>query len=76
MSDVARVELGTENYAMSSHINGANASSIAVYQIPGSNAWLLPKKCERKMTELQERFPPDMTLNYSLDTTLAVTCGY
>ena len=75
MSDVARVELGTENYAMSSRINGANASSIAVYQIPGSNALAVAEEVRKKMTELQERFPPDMTLNYSLDTTLAVTAG-
>src|SRR4030095_4184991 len=38
MSDVARIELGKENYNMTSRINGNSASTIAIYQIPGSNA--------------------------------------
>lgn len=75
MSDVARVELGTENYSMSSRINGANASSIAVYQIPGSNALAVADEVKKKMEGLKDRFPTDMVLNYSLDTTLAVTAG-
>ncbi len=75
MSDVARIELGTENYNMNSRINGSAASSIAIYQIPGSNALEVAEKVKSRMEELQGRFPPDMKLDYSLDTTLAVTAG-
>lgn len=75
MSDVARIELGTENYSMNSRINGASASSIAIYQIPGSNALEVAEMIKKRMEELQGRFPPDMKLDYSLDTTLAVTAG-
>ena len=75
MSDVARVELGTENYSMTSRINGSAASTIAVYQIPGSNALAVADAVKKRMGELQDRFPPDMKMNISLDTTLAVTAG-
>ena len=75
MSDVARIELGTENYTMTSRINGSAASTIAVYQIPGSNALAVAESVRKKMEELQHRFPPDMKMDFALDTTLAVTAG-
>lgn len=75
LNDVARIELGTENYNMNSRINGSSAASIAIYQIPGSNAIAVANAVKEKMEALQERFPPDMQLYYSLDTTLAVTAG-
>lgn len=75
MSDVARVELGTENYTMTSRINGSAASTIAVYQIPGSNALAVAEAVKKRMGELEQRFPVDMKMNVALDTTLAVTAG-
>src|SRR5580765_3460247 len=54
MSDVARVELGTENYSMTSRINGNSASTIAVYQIPGSNALAVADAVKKRMGELQD----------------------
>src|SRR6185295_6972394 len=36
--DVARVELGAQNYFISTHLNGSPAGAIAVYQLAGSNA--------------------------------------
>lgn len=75
MSDVARIDLGTENYTMTSRINGSAASTIAIYQIPGSNALAVADAVKAKMDELEQRFPPDMKKDLSLDTTLAVTAG-
>lgn len=75
MSDVARIELGTENYTMSSRINSSAASTIAIYQIPGSNALAVAEAVRNKITELNERFPSDMKSDFSLDTTAAVTAG-
>src|SRR5436190_6917483 len=75
MSDVARVELGTENYTMSSRINGSSASTISIYQIPGSNALAVAESVRKKMEELKNRFPPDMKMDFALDTTSAVTAG-
>lgn len=75
MGDVARIELGTENYTMSSRINGSNASTIAIYQIPGSNALAVAESVRAKMEELKLRFPPDLKMDFALDTTSAVTAG-
>jgi HAE1 family hydrophobic/amphiphilic exporter-1 len=75
MSDVARIELGTENYTMSSRINSSAASTIAIYQIPGSNALAVAQSVRDKMNDLQQRFPPDMKMDFALDTTSAVTAG-
>jgi HAE1 family hydrophobic/amphiphilic exporter-1 len=75
LKDVARIELGTENYNQSSRLNGASASSIAIFQIPGSNALDVAANVRAKMSELEERFPNDMKLDYSLDTTAAVSEG-
>ncbi|WP_052272904.1 efflux RND transporter permease subunit [Flavihumibacter solisilvae] len=75
MKDVARIELGTENYSMTSRINGSAASTIAIYQIPGSNALAVAEEVKKRMDMLKDRFPPDMQMNIALDTTLAVTEG-
>ncbi len=75
LKDVARLELGTENYKMTSRFNGSPASTIAIYQIPGTNALEVAGKVKAKMEELSQRFPPDLVKNYSLDTTLAVSEG-
>lgn len=75
LKDVARLELGTENYNQISRLNGASAATIAIFQIPGSNAIAVAADVRKKMSELHERFPPDMGLEYSLDTTEAVTVG-
>jgi len=75
LKDVARIELGTENYNQTSRLNGSGASTIAVFQIPGSNALEVAENVRKKMEDLQQRFPPDMKLDYSLDTTEAVSEG-
>jgi hydrophobic/amphiphilic exporter-1 (mainly G- bacteria), HAE1 family len=75
MKDVARIELGTENYNQDSRLNGSGAVTIAIFQIPGSNAIAVAEEVKSKMAELEDRFPPDMKVNYSLDTTEAVSEG-
>ena len=75
LKDVAQIKLGTENYNQTSRLNGSSAATMAIFQIPGSNAIAVAEAVREKMAELQERFPPDMELAYSLDTTEAVTEG-
>src|SRR6202166_2320692 len=36
--DVARVELGAQDYSVEGHLNGKPSAVIAIYQLPGSNA--------------------------------------
>ncbi len=75
MGDVARVELGSQNYGQIGRLNGAPAAIIAVYQLPGSNAIDTVRRAKALMEELKTRFPSDLAYAVSLDTTLAVTEG-
>jgi HAE1 family hydrophobic/amphiphilic exporter-1 len=75
LSDVARLELGTENYNSVGAVNGQPAATIAVYQIPGSNALDVAEKIKVLMEELKDRFPSDLKHDITLDTTLAVEAG-
>src|SRR5213078_22900 len=73
--DVARIELGSQDYSAASRFNGKPAAVIAVYQLPGSNAVDAANGVKKLMTKLKERFPQDMDFVVSVDTTLSVTQG-
>ena len=75
VKDVARVELGAQNYDMTGRLNGKPAALIALYQLPDSNAVDAANKVKALMAKLKESFPPDMDYVLALDTTLAVTEG-
>jgi HAE1 family hydrophobic/amphiphilic exporter-1 len=75
VKDVARVELGAQNYDMIGRLNGRPAALIALYQLPDSNAVDAANKAKALMAKLKENFPPDMDYVVALDTTLAVTEG-
>lgn len=68
VSDVARVELGAENYTMSSSFNGKATASIGIYQLPGANAIDLSKAIHAEMAQLAKRFPQDLTQEIAYDT--------
>src|SRR5256712_4124852 len=73
--DVARVELGAQNYIRRGRLNGQPAALIAVYQLPGSNAIDTMKGATKLMDGIKARFPADLDYVTSLDTTLAVSAG-
>lgn len=75
LRDVARIELGAQNYNMAARLNGKPAALIALYQLPGSNAVDAANKAKALMAKLKQNFPPDMDYVVALDTTLAVTAG-
>jgi HAE1 family hydrophobic/amphiphilic exporter-1 len=75
VKDVARVELGAQNYNMTARLNGKPAALIALYQLPDSNAVDAAKGAKKVMETLRQSFPPDMDYLVALDTTLAVTEG-
>ena len=75
LGDIARIELGTENYSSIVRKNGQAAAAIAIYQMPGSNALEVAEKAKTAMKEMSERFPKDIEYQASLDTTLAITEG-
>jgi hydrophobic/amphiphilic exporter-1 (mainly G- bacteria), HAE1 family len=73
--DVARVELGSQNYDMMARLNGKPCALIALYQLPGSNAVDAADGAKALMAKLKLSFPPDLDYVVALDTTLAVTEG-
>ncbi len=75
VKDVARIELGAQNYGNLARMNGKPAALVALYQLPDSNAVQAAKDARALMERLKQSFPPDMDYVVSLDTTLAVTEG-
>src|SRR5881296_4639220 len=75
VKDVARAELGAQDYTIIGRLNGKPSAIIAVYQLPGSNAVDAAAGVKKAMAEAKKRFPPDVDYVVSLDTTRAVTEG-
>jgi len=75
LKDVARIELGAQNYAQIGRLDGKPSAAIAVYQLPGSNAIDTMERAKKLMEEMKERFPEDLDYAVALDTTLAVREG-
>src|SRR5712672_35431 len=75
VKDVARVELGTQDYSIVGRLNGQPSAIIAVYQLPGSNAVQTAAGVRKLMAEMKQRFPEDVDYAVSLDQTRAVTEG-
>ena len=68
LRDVARVDLGAANYNIFNSVDGMPAVSLAIYQLPGTNA-LDVARSSRKMAELQKHFPEGLDYGIYYDTT-------
>src|SRR3989449_7540132 len=73
--DVARMELGSQDYSIVGRLNGKPSAIIATYQLPGSNAVDAAAGVNKLMTQMKQRFPEDMDFAIALDTTRSVTQG-
>jgi hydrophobic/amphiphilic exporter-1 (mainly G- bacteria), HAE1 family len=73
--DVARIELGSQDYSTAGRFNGKPSAIIATYQLPGSNAVAAADAANKLMAKMKERFPDDLDYVTALDTTLSVTEG-
>jgi HAE1 family hydrophobic/amphiphilic exporter-1 len=75
VKDVARIELGAQNYKQEGRLNGKPCALVALYQMPGTNALESANGAKKLMEELKKSFPPDLEYTVALDTTLAVSEG-
>ena len=75
LRDVARIELGAQDYSTAGRLNGRPSAVIAVYQLPGSNAVDAANGVKKLMAELRTRFPQDVDFKVALDTTRSVVQG-
>ncbi|EBS6880341.1 efflux RND transporter permease subunit [Salmonella enterica] len=69
LKDVARIELGGENYNVVARINGKPASGLGIKLATGANALDTATAIKAKLVELQPFFPQGMKVVYPYDTT-------
>ncbi|MGC8116422.1 efflux RND transporter permease subunit [Metapseudomonas otitidis] len=72
LRDIARVELGSNQYALRSLLNNQPAVAIPVFQRPGSNAIAISDAVRQRMAELKQGFPQGMDYEIVYDPTIFV----
>src|ERR1700730_4590841 len=58
--DIARVELGSQDYTVNAYLNKDVATAIVIYQRPGSNALTTAANVQETMREAKKSFPPGL----------------
>ncbi|QDU62438.1 Efflux pump membrane transporter BepE [Planctomycetes bacterium Pan216] len=69
LRDVARIELGAKNYEVNSDLNGDPSVTLAVFQLPGSNALETAEAVRAEMKKLETKFPEGLEYRIVYDTT-------
>ena len=75
LSDVAKVELGSQSYSTVSKVSGKPAGLLGISQLPGANALTVANACLDKLDDLAEYFPPGVHYRVILNTTDFVTAS-
>ncbi len=69
LKDIARVELGSENYLISSRVDGKPAVSIIINKSSGANAVNAMKAVRAELKKLERFYPEDLEVKIFVDTT-------
>ncbi|MFP1857788.1 efflux RND transporter permease subunit [Lonsdalea quercina] len=69
IGDVARVEMGSEDYTSSSRLNGHPSAGIAVMLAPGANALDTAELVKAKINEYSHSMPEGYAVAYPKDST-------
>src|SRR5262249_13508060 len=69
LRDVARVEMGAQNYNQACTFDGHPSVGLAIHQLPGTNALDVGDRVRKKMEELKGRFPDDLEYDIAYDIT-------
>ena len=75
LKDVARVELGAQTYDQFSLKKGMPSASLAVYQLPGSNALDVAKGVREAVEKMSKTFPEGLKYDIPFDTSLFVAAS-
>lgn len=75
LKDVARVELGGENYSINAEYNGKAATGIGIKLATGANALDTARAVRATLAELEPFFPPGMKIVYPYDTTPVISAS-
>ena len=68
IGDVARAEIGLQQYIVDTRLNAVPATFIAVYQQPGANGLIVSKAVREALQQMKSRFPEGMDYVIALDT--------
>jgi len=69
LADIARIELGSQNYGVQAKLNGQPTAFIVIYQLPDANATEVALNVKAKMLTLAQRFPDGLSYAIVYDTT-------
>ena len=69
LSDIARIELGSQTYSWFGELDGQPSAVIAIYKLPDANALEVGNNIRAAMESLSETFPDDLEFNILYDTT-------
>ncbi len=72
LRDVARVELGAQNYNTICTFNGTPSVGLGLYQLPGTNALEVAERVYAKMEQLKAGWPEGIDYRIAYDTSLFV----
>ena len=72
LKDIARIELGSEQYALRSLLNNQPAVAMPIFQRPGSNAIAISDAVRERMAELKQSFPQGVDYEIVYDPTIFV----
>ncbi len=73
LEDVARVELGADNYSFLAKLNGHPAAALGVKLAPGANALDTVEAVKSQVETLAKQLPPGVTLSYPVDNSTFIT---
>lgn len=73
LSDIARIDLGSQDYNEHARINGTEGALIGISQLPGANALTVTNKCIAELDRLSEYLPEGIHYRVLLNTSDYVT---
>ncbi len=72
LKDIARIELGSNQYALRSLLDNKPAVAIPIFQLPGSNSIAVSDLVRKRMAELKQSFPEGVDYSIVYDPTVFV----
>lgn len=75
LKDMARIELGSSSYNVTSNLKGQQTAAIAIYQLPGSNSLDVAQAVKEKMAQLGANLPDGVKYEITLDTTEVINAS-
>ncbi len=75
LKDIAKIELGSQSYGITSQFGKSPASIVVIYQSPGSNAVDVGAKVKSAMANLSNRFPDGIEYATIIDSTVSINAG-